>query len=194
MDPQEKRGIMKSLFVSEKIKFTGEQLFSHWAYTNFDLLGDSIVSFIGPCELEEKYLVGIDHYKRKTSIRSEKMLHFVVEHFDLDLEKAILKQKLMVSILKDKLNHRLKGDILQRWGDDIFDGDAKLTISTVTRTKVSTKIHLAINISSHNTPVKTKGLEDYGLDPVEIAQVVMNQYRLDIRRVSERLVKTRSIE
>jgi len=185
---------MKSLFVSEEIKFSGEQLFSHWAFTKFDLLGDNIVGFIGPCELDEKYLVGIDYYKRKTQIRSEKMLHFVIEHFDLDLEKAILKQKLLVSILKDKLNHRLKGDILQRWGDSIFDGDAKLTISTVTRTKVSTKIHLAVNISSLNTPVKTKGLEDYNLDAVEIAQVVMNQYRLDLRRLSERLVKTRSIE
>jgi len=184
---------MKSLFVSEEIKFTGEELSSHWAYTKFDLLGENIVSFIGPCELDEKYLVGINHYKRKTQIRSEKMLHFIVEHFDLDLEKAILKQKILVAILKDKLNHRLKGDVLQRWGDDIFDGDAKLTISTVLRTEVSTKIHLAVNISSRNTPVKTKGLEDYGLDAVEIAQVVMNQYRLDIRRVSERLVKTRGI-
>lgn len=185
---------MKSLFVSEEIKFTGEQLVSHWAYTKFDLLGDSIVSFIGPCELQEKYLAGVDHYKKKIQIRSEKMLHFILEHFDLDLEKAILKQKLLVSILKDKLNHRLKGDILQRWGNDIFDGDAKLTVSTVTRTKVSTKIHLGVNISSKNTPVKTKGLEDYGLDPLDLAQVVMNQYRLDMRRVEERLVKTRSIE
>lgn len=185
---------MKSLFVSEEIKFTGEQLLSHWAYNRFDLLGDNIVGFIGPCELDEKYLVGVDHYRKKTRIRSEKMLHFVAEHFDLDLEKAILKQKLLAAILKDKLNHRLKGDILQRWGDDIFDGDAKLTISTAVRTKVSTKIHLGVNISSHNTPVKTKGLENYGMDPLDIAQVVMNQYRLDIRRVSERLVKTRSIE
>jgi len=185
---------MKSLFVSEEIKFTGEQLVSHWAYTRFDLLGDSIVSFIGPCEIQEKYLGGVDHYKKKIQIRSEKMLHFILEHFDLDLEKAILKQKLLVSILKDKLNHRLKGDVLQRWGNDIFDCDAKLTVSTVTRTKVSTKIHLGINISSKNTPVKTKGLEDYGLDPLDLAQVVMNQYRLDMRRVEERLVKTRSIE
>jgi hypothetical protein len=185
---------MKSLFVSEEIKFTGEQLLSHWAYNQFDLLGDNIVGFVGPCELEERYLVGIDHYKKKTQIRSEKMLHFVVEHFDLDLEKTILRQKILVSILKDKLNHRLRGDVMQRWGDDIYDGDAKLTISTVARTKVSTKIHLAINISSRNTPVKTKGLEDYGIDPLDIAQVVMNQYRLDIRRVSERLVKTRNIE
>lgn len=185
---------MKSLFISEEIKFNGEQLCSHWAYTKFDLLGDNIVSFIGPCELEEKYLVGIDHYKKKTQIKSERMLHFVVEHFDLDLEKTLLKQKLLVAILKDKLNHRLKGDILQRWGDDIFDGDAKLTISTAVRTKVSTKIHLAVNISSQNTPVKTKGLEDYGIDPLDIAQVVMNQYRLDLRRVSERLVKTRALE
>ena len=166
---------MKFLFVSEEIKFTGEQLLSHWAYINFNLLGDNIVGFIGPCDVEERYLVGIDHYKKKTQIKSEKMLHFVVEHFDLDLEKTILKQKLLVSILKDKLNHRLKGDVVQRWGDDIFDGDAKLTISTTTRTKVSTKIHLGINITSHGTPIKTKGLEDYGLDPLDIAQVVMNQ-------------------
>lgn len=185
---------MKSLFVSEEIKFTGEQLISHWAYTKFDLLGDSIVSFIGPCEVEEKYLVGVDHYKKKIQVRSEKMLHFILEHFDLDLEKVILKQKLLVAILKDKLNHRLKGDILQRWGNDIFDGDAKLTVSAATRTKVSTKIHLGVNISSKNTPVKTKGLEDYGLDPLDLAQVVMNQYRLDMRRVEERLAKTRSIE
>ncbi len=185
---------MKSLFVSEELKYAGEELCSHWAYTKFDLAGDSIVAFIGPCELKPEYLVGIDHYKRKTQVRSEKMLHFVVEHFDLDLEKIILKQKLLVAILKDKLNHRLKGDILQRWGDDIYDGDAKLTISTATRTRVSTKIHLGINISSRNTPVKTKGLEDYGLDPLDLAQVVMNQYVLDMRRVSESLTKTRNME
>ena len=185
---------MKFLFIKDQIKFTGEQLTSHWAYKNYDLLGENIVAFIGPCEIGESYIVGIDHWKKKTQIKSGRMLHFVVEHFDLDLEKAILRQKLLVSILKDKLNHRLKGDFFQRWGDDIYDEDFKLTISTAVRTKVSTKIHLGINISSKNTPVKTKGLEDYGIDPEEIASAVMNQYRLDIRRTSEKLVKTRAIE
>jgi hypothetical protein len=105
-----------------------------------------------------------------------------------------LRQKLLVDILKDKLDHRIKGDILQRWGDDLFDTDYKLTVSATVRTSVSTKIHLGVNISSRNTPVKTKGLEDYDIDPREIAQAVMNQYRLDMRLISEKLCKTRSIE
>jgi len=184
---------MKSLYIKEKLKFTGEQLESHWTYNNFDIAGDSIIAFSGPCELEQKYIIGVDHLKKKTQIKSDMMLHFLVEHFDLDLERTILRQKLLVSILKDKLNHRLKGDIFQRWGNDIFDQDFKLTVSTVTRTPVSTKIHLGINISSENVPVKAKGLSDYGIDPDDVAEVVMNQYRLDMRRVKERLVKTRSI-
>ncbi len=184
---------MRSLYFKEKIKFTGEQLVPHWTYMNFDILGDSIIAFIGPCELEEKYLIGIDHLKKKTQIRSEMMLHFLVEHFELDLEKAVLRQQLLVSILKDKLNHRLKGDVFQRWGNDIYEEDFKLTVSTVTKTSVSTKIHLGINISSKNVPVKAKGLSDYGIDPDDIAEVVMNQYRLDMRRIKEKLARTRSI-
>jgi len=185
---------MRSLFIREEIPFTGEQIISFWAYKNYDILGDNIVAFMGPCQVDEKYIIGIDHFKKKTQIKSERMLHFLVEHFDLDLEKAILRQKLLVDILKDKLNHRLKGDVLQRWGDDLFDTDYKLTVSATVRTSVSTKIHLGINITSKNTPVKTKGLQDYGIDPHDISQAVMDQYRLDMRLISQKLCKTRSIE
>jgi hypothetical protein len=185
---------MKSLFIPDEILFTGEQLSSFWTYKNYDILGDNIVAFIGPCDIEEKYIIGIDHFKKKTQIKSERMLHFLVEHFDMDLEKAILRQKLLVGILKDKLDHRIKGEILQRWGDDLFDTDYKLTVSATARTSVSTKIHLGINIVSQNTPVKTRGLEDYGIDPHEIAHAVMHQYCLDMRLISQKLCKTRSIE
>jgi len=185
---------MRSLFIREEILFTGEQLTSFWAYKNYDVLGDNVVSFIGPCQVDEKYIIGIDHFKKKTQIKSERMLHFLVEHFDLDLEKAILRQKLLVDILKDKLNHRLKGEVLQRWGDDLFDTDFKLTVSATVRTTVSTKIHLGINITTKNTPVKTKGLDDFGIDPQDISQAVMDQYRLDMRLISQKLCKTRSIQ
>ncbi len=185
---------MKSYFIQDEILFTGEQLSSFWAYQNYDILGDNIVAFIGPCQVEEKYIIQVDHFKKKTQIKSERMLHFLVEHFDLDLEKAILRQKLLVDIVKDKLNHRLKGDVLQRWGDDLFDTEFKLTVSATVRTSVSTKIHLGINISSKNTPVKTKGLDDYGIDPNDISQAVMDQYRLDMRLISQKLYKTRRIQ
>jgi len=184
---------MKSLYTKDKIKFTGEQLEAHWTFNRFDLLGDSILAFVGPCEVDERYLIGADHFKKKTQVKSEMMLHFLVEHFDQDLEKAILRQKLLMSILKDKLNHRLGGDVFQRWGNDIFEQDFKLTVSTVTKTPVSTKIHVGINVSAKNVPVKAKGLSDYGIDPDDIAEVVMNQYRLDMRRIKERMARTRSV-
>jgi hypothetical protein len=185
---------MRSLFIQEEILFTGEQLTSFWAYRHYDIPGDNIIAFIGPCQVDEKYIIGIDHFKKKTQIKSERMLHFLVEHFDRDLEKAILRQKLLVDILKDKLNHRLKGDVLQRWGDDLFDKDYKLTVSATVRTSVSTKIHLGINVSSQNIPVKAKGLEDYGIDPHDISQAVMDQYRLDMRLIAEKLWRIRSIQ
>jgi hypothetical protein len=185
---------MRSLFVREEILFTGEQMASFWAYKNHDILGDNIIAFIGPCQVDPEHIIAIDHFKKKTQIRSERMLHFLVEHFDQDLERAILRQKLLVDILKDKLNHRLKEDLLQRWGDDLFDSEHKLTVSATARTSVSTKIHLGINISSQNTPVKTKGLDDYGIDPNDISQAVMDQYRLDMRLIAQRLFRTRRIE
>ena len=184
---------MKSLFIKEEILFTGEQLLSYWSYTHHDLPGDSILAFIGPCQVDEKYIVGIDHYLKKTQIKSERMLHFLVEHFDQELEKAILRQKLLVDIVKDKLNHRLKGDVLQRWGDDLYDTEYKLTVSATVRTPVSTKIHLGINISSQNTPVKARGLNDYGIDAHDISQAVMDQYRMDMRLISEKLWKIRRV-
>jgi hypothetical protein len=42
--------------------------------------------------------------------------------------------------------------------------------------------------------VKAKGLEDYGIDPDDVSQAVMDQYRLDMRLISQKLCKTRSIE
>ena len=41
--------------------------------------------------------------------------------------------------------------------------------------------------------MKTKGLEDYGIDPNDISQAVMDQYRLDMRLIAQKLCKTRSI-
>ena len=37
-------------------------------------------------------------------------------------------------------------------------------------------------------------LEDYGIDPNDVSQAVMDQYRLDMRLISQKLCKTRSIE
>lgn len=184
---------MQFLFVKDVIKFDGSQLEPYWSFESFDIQGDSIIAFIGPCDVAEKYILDIRYRKKKTKIYSENMLHLVIEHFDTDLEKAILRQKLLIAILKDKLNHRLGADVVQRWGDDVYDQDLKLTVSAVLKTKDSTKIHLGVNISSKNLPVKGKGLEDYHIDPLEIATAVGQQYRLDMRSVKEKLTQIKGL-
>jgi len=185
---------MKSKFITKEIKYTGAQLSSLWAYTQFGLEGDSIVSFLGPCEVKLKQMVDLKDQRARETIFSRKMLHFIVEHFDTDLEKAVLRQWLLVNILKDKLNHRLEGDVVQRWGNDLFDGEHKLTISVATVTPVSTKIHLGINILSQGTPVKTRGLKDYGIDPQELAEVVMTQYLAEMKIMNLARCKVRGVE
>lgn len=184
---------MNATFIPETMTYTGEQLRSHWAYEHYDVQGDSIIAFIGPCDVGLHHLVDLADRKDQKSIYSEEMLHFIVEHYDLDLEKTILKQKLLVTVLMEKLNNRLERDVVHRLGDDLFDGDKKLSVSIATLTPVSTMIHVGINIRSDHTPVPTKGLKDYGVDPRELAEAVMNQYRAEMRMLTVARSKVKGV-
>ena len=184
---------MTSTFISDTITYNGDQLRSHWTYESYDIQGDSIVAFIGPCDVGVDKLVDLADRKEKKTIYSEEMLHFIVEHFDLDLDKTLLRQKLLITVLMEKLNHRLKSTVVHRLGDDLFEEDRKLSVSIATLTLVSTKIHMGINVSSKNTPVKTKGLKDYGIDPQELAEAVMNQYMVEMKTLLVARSKVRGV-
>ena len=167
---------LKTMFLSEGMTYTGEQLRSHWAYRNFDLLGDSAVAFIGPCDVRAEYMKDVEDLKASARITSEKMLHFIVEHFDTDLERAVLRQRLLIACMAENLN-RHRGDArVRRNGSDLYDGEHKLTVSIAGVSPVSALIHAGINISSRNTPVPARGLDDYRIDPREFAEEVLAAY------------------
>ena len=153
---------MIKLYVPDKITYDGTQLSSLWAFRMFGLQGDSIVSFQGPCQVNLAEMVDMEDVKRKSPIHSDKMLHFITEHFDLDLEKTIVRQRLLITIIKDAVQ-QYTGAVLRRDGDDLFHNDKKLTVSIATLTPVSTMIHTGLNISSDNVPVPAVGLTDLGL-------------------------------
>jgi hypothetical protein len=83
---------------------------------------------------------------------------------------------------------------VRRVNTDLYDEDAKLSISVATLTPVSSVIHFGINISSANTPVKTKGLEDYGVDPPDLAKKVLERYSQDIEGIYKARCKVRWTE
>ena len=183
---------MELLYRKERINYTGRELHSHFAYKRFDLAGDSLLAFCGGCDVKIDALVDLEDVKAKAGIYSEDMLHFIGEFFHTDLEKVILVQRLLMAIIKDEIAS-LSGKELSRKGDDIYDGDAKLSVSIATSSPVSTLIHTGINIVSDNTPVKTKGLNDYGIEVLPFAENILSQFESEIADIKFARCKVRGV-
>jgi hypothetical protein len=117
------------------------------------------------------------------------MLHFIAEHFDLDLEKAVLRQRLLAAIVRDELGGEVRRD-----GDDLFLGPGKLSISIATLTPVSSKIHFGINIERElHVDVETRGLKDLGVDPTDLARRVLAQYAAQIDGILDARTRVRGV-
>ena len=182
---------MKTLFIPQTIAYTGEQLSALWAYMNFNVQGDSLVAFCGPCEIPFAHMVDAADVKDRSRIASRHMLHFIAEHFDLDLEKAVLRQRLLATIVRDVLMECRPKAKIRREGDDLYDGRRKLSISIATLSPVSSLIHFGINIVSAGAPVPAKGLADYKIAPRRFAQEVMRRYAAEMDSILAATTKVR---
>lgn len=177
---------LKNYLVREELTFDGQQLRGHWAQERFGLKGENIVAFAGPFDPN---LEIITLPASCEMFRKRKMLHLVVEHYHADPEKLRLQQRLLVYVLKDKLNHRLGGDLIQRWGPNLFHESAQVTVTSSLLTTSSALIYQGVSIQKSEPEAKLWGLEDGHIDPMELAQVVMDQYIFeleDLRRSRDR--------
>ncbi len=145
-----------------------------WAYINADVQGDSIVFFRGPCSISEEYMVDIDDRKKNSIISSPEMLHFIVEKFGCGIDRIVLIQRLLVSVIIETLRYSTFDDVeIEREFDNIFaylseEGErGKLSVSVATVSPVSGLIHLGLNITSKGTPVRTAGLDELGVEDVD---------------------------
>lgn len=142
-------------------EYDGSQIMPSWAFQEFRIKDSTIVSWIGPMNIRGDNLV--DYEDVGVSIKGDKMLNFIVEHFDeqpSSLKLAYYRQRLLVMITRDKLlNYGIK---TTQDGDDIFIEDGKLSVSIATASISSMKIHFALNITTKGTPidVQTSSLED----------------------------------
>jgi len=151
---------MKSKFIEQEICYTGKELAPHWIYKNFNIQGDAVVGFIGECEVKLSEMVDIQDVLENSPIYSKKMVHFIVEHFNIPLIEGVLRQRLLINIARETiLSHLPKNEIIIRNGDDLFYNNGKLSVSIATKTINSVLIHLGINIDSTDAPVNAAGLE-----------------------------------
>ena len=181
-------------FIDETIDYTGEQLRSLFALERFGLQGDSIVAFIGKADVGVSHLVDRRDAQEGRVIYSDRMLHFIVEHFDTDLEKAVWRQRLLICIIKEELEQRVRGVSLIRRGDDLFFGDRKLTVSIATVSPISALIHTGVNVIAHSAPVPACGLSEWALDAREVGQLVAERYAGEVDSIQRARCKVRPVQ
>ncbi|MDO8527081.1 MAG: DUF366 family protein [Deltaproteobacteria bacterium] len=184
---------MQTKWIDRPIDYTGCELKSRWIFDQCGLQNDAILCFVGGANVPIEHMVDLEDVAANKPIYSEKMLHFIVEHFDLDLERMVLRQRLFIAILKDELQKNPQCNAILRSGNDLYDGKAKLSVSVATSSPVSCLIHTGINISSKNTPVLTKGLHDYDIDPKTLALSLMEKYAAEITGTKHACTKVRSV-
>jgi hypothetical protein len=180
---------MKTHLAPGRVDYDGTQIHSLWAYRTFGVQGDSLVAFQGRCDIPFANMVDLEDVRAKSRIASPLMLHFIAEHFDLDLEKAVLRQRLLAAIVRDELGGEVRRD-----GDDLFLGPGKLSISIATLTPVSSKIHFGINIErALDVGVETRALGDLRVDATDLAKRVLAQYAAQIDGIHDARTRVRGV-
>jgi len=185
--------MMHRHLLAESFTYDGSQLSPLWIFHRLGLTGDAVVAFRGPCSVGPDALVDQADVRAGASIFSEDMLHFLVEHFENDLERAVLRQRILVVLIGEELAAR--GAHLSRSGDDLFYLGRKLSVSIATVTPVSVVIHTGVNIYPGAAPVPAAGLADLGLagEWDKIAQNIMSAYAREMEGVRLARCKVRGV-
>ncbi len=199
---------MQTLYHPQPVKYTGHQLRSRWILDTFGLQGDAIVAFEGPCEVALTEMVDLADVAAGVPIAAASMLHFIAEHFDRDLEKAVLCQRLFICIIAEALARR--GDVppLRRKGDDLYagrgvaagsgadapPGERKLSVSIATVSPVSTLVHVGLNLDPSGAPVPAVGLDEWGVQPEALARELLEAYASELDGVDLATRKVRGVQ
>ncbi|MBN8536626.1 MAG: DUF366 family protein [Deltaproteobacteria bacterium] len=188
---------MKTKWINKIIKYDGSQLRPLFAYENFNILGNSVLAWLGPCEIPFSNMKDLEDVLAVSPIRGGFMLHFIVEIFHQNLFSGVILQRLFASIVKDEIMEMLavkKSKYkLFRDGDDIYSLDRKLSISIASQSVLSTQIHFAVNVTNEGTPVKTLCLEDLKIEPEVLAKKVLKKFQTEFDTIMEATMKVRSL-
>ncbi len=184
---------MKTKFIDENIKYIGSQLAPHWIYKNYKIQGDAIVAFVGECEVKLTEMVDIEDVINNEPIYSKLMLSFISEQFGVNLVEGVLRQRLLISIIKELLEE--KGGFVVRQGDDLMIEGRKLSVSIATKSITSVLIHTGLNILSEGAPVKACGLtSELGITDIkDFAVEVMNRYANELEDIRLASTKVRGV-
>jgi hypothetical protein len=184
---------MFSFFIlKDKIDYDGSQLRSHFILEKTGHYGNGAVSFIGAADVKIGHMVDLEDVLGEDFIYSPEMLHFILEFFPADLSNIVLWQRLFLLEIYKLLVAEYKLPFILD-GDDLYLSDKKLSVSIATVSGVSSLIHTALNIKTENTPVKTVGLKELQIEPVELAEKVLHNFQKEYNSILKAISKVRSV-
>lgn len=171
-----------------------------YAYTEHSILGSSIVSFIGPCNVSLEHMIDMEDKIVSAKIKSDEMVHFIIEFFPNGLLAAVSLQRLLASLIQNWLNEnssKLKKEKLIREGDDLYliknKVRKKLSISIASSSAVSSQIHFAVNVTNSGTPVATLSLQDLAIKPVFFAKEIIKLFTEEFNSILEATQKVKPL-
>lgn len=174
---------MKTKVIDEEIKYTGLELAPHWIYKNFKIQGDAIVAFIGECEVHLTEMVDVEDVINNEPIYSKQMINFICETFNIGLVEGVLRQRLLITTLKEVLESDYNVKVV-RDGDDLFIDGKKLSVSIATKSQTSVLIHTGVNIDPAGAPISAIGLNTVkNLNPKEFAKKVIEKYSAEVEDI-----------
>ena len=179
--------------INENIKYEGWQLAPHWIYKKFKIQGDAIVAFVGECEVKLDEMVDIEDVINNEPIYSPLMLSFISEQFNIGLVEGVLRQRLLMTTIKEALEKR--GFVVTRDGDDLFVNNKKLSVSIATKSTTSVLIHTGLNILTEGTPIPTSGLKsDLNIEDINcLAEEIMLKYSQELDDIVLASTKVRGV-
>ena len=175
------RSFLEVRYINKNINYDGSQLSPHWVYTTTGVMGDAAASFCGKCDIPDEEIADVEDLLAGKLIKSDKMLHFIIELFGRDCVFASSIQSVFVSEVQNELLKR--GASVVKEGDDLFFGKGKLSISVASVSPVSALIHIALNITNKGTPVRTASLEDLKIEPKNFAAAVLKRFDKEYSRI-----------
>lgn len=186
---------MQTRWLEQTDKYDGTQLRSLYAYLSHHILGDSVVSWVGACDVSFEHMIDGEDLLAEAKICGSQMLHFVFEIFDQPLIVGVFVQRIFASIAKDVLEEKAKIKITRK-GDDLYWNDKKLSISIACRSPNSVLVHFAMNVKNDGTPVATCALEDWGLEASaqSLSQELMLRFQKEYESIKQATWKVRAAE
>src|SRR5574344_1417988 len=174
---------MKTHYIEKETKYTGLELAPHWIYRNFNFQGDAIVAFRGECEVHLTEMVDVEDVINNEPIYSKDMLSFIIEMFNISLIEGVLRQRLLITIIKEVLENKYNIQV-KRKGDDLFINGKKLSVSIATKSATSVLIHTGLNIDPQGAPIKASGLNSIkNLDIRDFANEIMKEYANELEDI-----------